>query len=191
MQQCPECGYPFPSESLIVANAQLEFNETKPYSPISSNAWFFKTPLFLRNFPRGKFAENHPFLGWLFGPFHIAKNDNTADDEYYDVINNIFLLWNISAKAGFYSVLWTILKIWWIVGLGIVLIAICFENWLYEVGVIVIAFLWVLFIVEAICGSCASYHRYSPIFIKTFRRIRKRHWISMYKAVKNDNLNLD
>lgn len=190
---CPECGYPLPNNNAvepIVGND--EFNETKPYSPFSSSAWIFKTPYPLSEYPRGAFAEEQPILGWLFGPIHIASNNNVKDKEYYDVINNIFLLWNLSAKFVFYSFLWLFAKTWWIILTEILLLTACFSNSGLEIlgFVVMVTFLFIS-IPFAYSAWCASFHRYSPIIIKTYRRIRKRHWNSIYKAVKNNNLNLD
>ena len=189
---CPECGYHIKEQLGSSIDSHVEFNEAKPYSPISSKAWIFKTPFPLNQYPRGAFAKEHPSLGWLFGPFHIANNGNVKDREYYDVINNVLFLLNICSKFTWFTTLWLIIKTWWIVLIEIILLCICFSHYdTVVLGIVLIPIFTIISIPFVISAICASYHRYVPIMIKTYRRIRKRHWVSMYKAVKHDNLNLD
>lgn len=188
---CPNCGCPLVSP-LSTKTILKEFNETKPYSPISSTSWLFSTPFPLNRYPRGQFAIKHPDLGWLFGPIHIAYNGNPKDREAYDVLNNFFLLWNLIAKLGLYTFLWFLAKLKFILLITIILVVICFSDYDKEFSGILLLLIFLLASIPfSISAGCASYHRYFPAILKTYRRIRKRHWISMYKAAKYNNLNLD
>lgn len=195
---CPECGHPINGENTCPAcgfpmgnqSNQSEFNETKPYSPLSKDAWIFKTPFPLNKYPRGVFGKKHPFCGWFFGPFHIV-NKGGEDSEYYNVINNILYICNLVCKFNVYVALWWFLKLWWFVLLEILIVVLCCEARFEELAV-AIAFVCLLCeVLVFFCGMLAAISRYVPAIIRTFRRIFKRHWISMYKAVKTDNLNLD
>ena len=100
LQSCPNCGCPNdnwkPKQEEQVHEAtptddDEDFNENGQYSPISPSAWLFKDPWPLRNYPRKAFEKEHPFLGWLFGPWYLTCK-NESEKEEYAVINNIFYL---------------------------------------------------------------------------------------------------
>ena len=40
------------------------------------------------NYPIGALDKKHPFIGWLFGPWHLTCRDSSKQEEY-DAINNI------------------------------------------------------------------------------------------------------
>ena len=194
--KCPECGNPLKTTPKSY-NPDMDYNETKGYSPFKANAWIFSTPSILKKFPRGHFALKHPFWGWLFGPWHISPY-NLEDTEYINVVNNIFYLLNQIFKFVLYALIWVLFKTWFILLIGLaggVLFttfgAINYNNALTTIGIIVLGLTYIFSGIMLISGTLASLSRYSSPIIRSFRRICKRHWISMYKAVKNNNLDLN
>ena len=118
MQSCPNCGCPNdnwkPKQEEQVHEAtptddDEDFNENGQYSPISPSAWLFKDPWPLRNYPRKAFEKEHPFLGWLFGPWYLTCK-NESEKEEYAVINNIFYFFNLIFKTFLYATLWAFFK---------------------------------------------------------------------------------
>lgn len=192
---CPECGNLLntPNTDSTTVNYDNDYNETLHYSPLKENCWLFTTPSYLESCPRGEFASRHPFWGWLLGPWHIA-NENNEDKEYINVVNNIFYLLNQCFKAWLYVPVWIFLKSWYIfiIGFGgVIFCAASGEEMLGILGIIILVLLYILGGILSICGILASIQRYSSPIIRSFRRIRKRHWMSMYRAIKYNNLNLD
>ena len=203
---CPTCGCPNDNlessnensqqqqeaqEQDIVSDSTDDFNEERLYSPFSSTSWFFKTPWPLSHYPERKtFDEAHPFLGWLFGPWHLTCKNN-EDKESYAVINNIFYLFNLLFKCQFYTFLWTFFK-----GLPFLLLYVvasflgmyCIRfTWDYTIYYIVTHLIGILFFVLIVfmvilncCGLGQALHRYWPSLHRTWRRINKRYWKSMH-----------
>ena len=203
---CPTCGCPndnfeSPNENSqqqqeaqeqdIVSDSTDDFNEERLYSPFSSTSWFFKTPWPLSHYPERKtFDEAHPFLGWLFGPWHLTCKNN-EDKESYAVINNIFYLFNLIFKCQFYTFLWSFFK-----GLPFLLLYVvasflgmyCIRfTWDYTIYYIVTHLIGILFFVLIVfmvilncCGLGQALHRYWPSLHRTWRRINKRYWKSMH-----------
>ena len=203
---CPTCGCPndnfeSPNENSqqqqeaqeqdIVSDSTDDFNEERRYSPFSSTSWFFKTPWPLSHYPERKtFDEAHPFLGWLFGPWHLTCKNN-EDKEAYAVINNIFYLFNLIFKCQFYTFLWSFFK-----GLPFLLLYVvasflgmyCIRfTWDYTIYYIVTHLIGILFFVLIVfmvilncCGLGQALHRYWPSLHRTWRRINKRYWKSMH-----------
>lgn len=203
---CPTCGCPndnfeSPNENSqqqqeaqeqdIVSDSTDDFNEERLYSPFSSTSWFFKTPWPLSHYPERKtFDEAHPFLGWLFGPWHLTCKNN-EDKESYAVINNIFYLFNLIFKCQFYTFLWSFFKglpflLLYIVAsfLGMYSIRFTWDDTIYYTVTYLIGILFFVLIVFMVilncCGLGQALHRYWPSLHRTWRRINKRYWKSMH-----------
>lgn len=203
---CPTCGCPndnfeSPNENSqqlqeaqeqdIVSNSTDDFNEERRYSPFSSTSWFFKTPWPLSLYPERKtFNEAHPFLGWLFGPWHLTCKNN-EDKESYAVINNIFYLFNLIFKCQFYTFLWSFFKglpflLLYVVAsfLGMYSIRFTWDATIYYTVTYLIGILFFVLIVFMVilncCGLGQALHRYWPSLHRTWRRINKRYWKSMH-----------
>lgn len=178
-------------------NPDNDYNETKGYSPFQATAWIFSTPSILKRYPRGEFELRYPFWGWLFGPWHISNN-NSEDSEYINVVNNIFYLLNQIFKFFVYVFCWVFFKAWYIYLIAyifqFVFMASIFEgsNDLIIILIcgIIMACIFILLLILNISAILASLQRYASPIIRSFRRICKRHWISMYNAVKYNDLDL-
>lgn len=199
---CPECGCPIERTQPSGNNDRPSTNnyneEEEPYTPFSPTSWFFQTPVFLNKYPqRGDFAKAHPFLGWLFNPWHLSFRGN-GNRAAYDALNNIFLLANLLWKTLLYPFLWTLLKMfWWFVAFVAILIVggLLSRNSGTALGVfgIITSILYVVLAVFSaivyLCGWAESLRRYiSPIY-DTFMRICKRFSMSIVKSVRENNLN--
>lgn len=118
MQSCPNCGCPNdnwkPKQEEQVhettpTDYEEDFNENGQYSPISPSSWLFTDPWPLSNYPRKAFEKEHPFLGWLFGPWYLTCK-NESEKEEYAVINNIFYFFNLIFKTFLYAAIWAFFK---------------------------------------------------------------------------------
>lgn len=118
LQSCPNCGCPNdnwkPKQEEQVhettpTDYEEDFNENGQYSPISPSSWLFTDPWPLRNYPRKAFEKEHPFLGWLFGPWYLTCK-NESEKEEYAVINNIFYFFNLIFKTFLYAAIWAFFK---------------------------------------------------------------------------------
>lgn len=184
---CPNCGCPVDDEQATESNMQIEtsvrhdsFNEEEPYSPFNSNSWLFRDPWPLYNYPRGELYERHPFIDWLFEPWHLTC-DSRRNKESYDVINNIFYFFNLLFKIWFYGLVWLVFKIWWIALLIFTaLLVIAGTEKLTHIiaGAIYCVFVF-FFVIIYIVSIGKSLHRYWPQLHKTFRRVSKRYWNAM------------
>lgn len=203
---CPTCGCPndnFESsdenpqqqqeaqEQDVVSDSTDDFNEERRYSPFSSTSWFFKTPWPLSHYPERKtFDEAHPFLGWLFGPWHLTCKNN-EDKEAYAVINNFFYLFNLIFKCQLYTCLWSFFKglpfiLLYVVAscLGMYCIRLTWDDTIYYTVTYLNGILFFVMIVFMVilncCGLGQALHRYWPNLHRTWRRINKRYWKSMH-----------
>lgn len=199
---CPKCGCPNDNcesstensqqeaqEQNVISDSTDDFNEIRQYSPFSSTSWFFKTPWPLSRHPERKtFDEAHPFLGWLFGPWHLTSNNN-AEKEEYAVINNIFYLFNSIFKCQLYTFLWTFFKGFpftllyiAVILLSLNVIGYQYHEWetfvfaTYLLTIFYMAFMVILYF----CGIGSALHRYWPSLHRTWRRINKRYWKSIH-----------
>lgn len=199
---CPECGYvlqtglqsqpapePTPTPDPMPYNSG--FNEgPEPYSPFSADSWFFRTPSYLAKYPRGQFRLAHPFLGWLFGPWHIDA-EKREDCTAIDALNNFFYFCNLWWKMNCYTFVWTLLKLWWmililvVVGLIISSAPSAFTGFLGSVMMIVV---FVVGTVVFTCGIGRAIHRYWGEIYRTFHRMCHRFCNSMYHGMKTNSL---
>lgn len=174
------------------------YNEAVPYSPFSPRSHFFKDPWPLSKYPKGVFDVKHPFLGYLFAPWHITCKDERKR-ESYNAINNIFYLLNLIFKAFVYAWWWTFFKVFLPVLLFVVIVAILIwimaECRSSEVNVIlgvVMAICYIAIIIYVtileFCGIGKALHRYWDDIYQTFMRLNKRYWIKMNKAMKTGSL---
>lgn len=206
MQSCPNCGCPNDNwkpkqdeqtpESTMPdqTDDEEDFNENGQYSPISPSSWLFADPWPLKNYPRKAFEKEHPFLGWLLGPWHLTCKD-VGEKEEYAVINNIFYLFNLIFKTNVYAFLWAFFKgiivliAYLIIAilLGLMGMGLANDN---SVGGLValggftaILFygMLIFFFVLECCGIGKALHRYWPSLHRTWRRINKRYWDAMKK----------
>lgn len=204
LQSCPNCGCPNdswkpkqeekPQESTMSNQTDYEedFNENGQYSPFSPTSWFFADPWPLRNYPRKAFEKEHPFLGWLFGPWYLTCKKESEKEEYA-VINNIFYFFNLIFKSFLYAAIWAFFK-GIVVFVAYLMFAIIFALMGFGMannnstgglivlgGFTVIMFYAILiyFIVLDCCGMGKALHRYWPSIHKTWRRINKRYWNAM------------
>ncbi len=181
---CPNCGCPVEN---VQENSQTDsndgqqevafihdnFNEKEPYSPFKSDSWFFRDPWPIRNYPKGALYQKHPLIDWLLGPWYLTCKDKKEQEEY-DVINNIFYFLNLTFKIVAYSIIWWVLKIWWLI-LGLLLFSgmggliayqmtqnfYLYDDELIKVvsigGSIITAIIWVVaYIYGIIAGACAT-----------------------------------
>lgn len=198
MQSCPNCGCPNdnwkPKQEEQVhettpTDYEEDFNENGQYSPISPSSWLFTDPWPLRNYPRKAFEKEHPFLGWLFGPWYLTCK-NESEKEEYAVINNIFYFFNLIFKTIVYANLWAFFK-------GVVVVCLTYilllplvagvansnstSDWIAAGGFVVVLLyvsLFFCFILEC-CGIGKALHRYWPSLHRTWRRLNKRYWNAM------------
>lgn len=199
MQSCPNCGCPNdnwkPKQEEQVhettpTDYEEDFNENGQYSPISPSSWLFTDPWPLSNYPRKAFEKEHPFLGWLFGPWYLTCK-NESEKEEYAVINNIFYFFNLIFKTNVYAILWAFFKgITAFIGVLIIILlltlmglGIGYSNASGELfaalgGFSAILFCGILIVLEC-CGMGKALHRYWPSIHRTWRRINKRYWNSM------------
>ena len=200
LQSCPNCGCPNdnwkPKQEEQVHEAtptddDEDFNENGQYSPISPSAWLFKDPWPLRNYPRKAFEKEHPFLGWLFGPWYLTCKKESEKEEYA-VINNIFYFFNLIFKTFLYATLWAFFKgfvafvVAYLIGALLCLIAfgilgISSNDFIASGGLLIILLygLLIFSIILDCCGMGKALHRYWPSIHKTWRRINKRYWNAM------------
>ncbi len=193
-QSCPNCGCPndnyqpqqeepqLKASEEIVNSCKDDFNEGGKYSPFSSTSWFFTTPWPLSNYPERKmFEKAHPFLGWLFGPWHLTCKSKDEKEEYA-VINNIFYFFNLIFKTWAYAILWAFFKgflfllLYWV--LFFAFLGSGWMGFLAMMPFIVIPLNILLLIISA-CAIGKSLHRYWPSIHRTWRRINKRYWKAM------------
>lgn len=196
---CPTCGCPkedctpVNNERPVAAVApdtdEQDFNEHYEYSPFSANSWYTRAPWPLNKYPRRAFAAEHPFLGWLFDPWHLTCRD-ASKQEQYDTANNIFYMFNLYFKANVYALCYAFFKVWWIF---LLLFAVLFvlgtlaaQSYSYAsmafIGIAGTIGYIVLAIVAGIAwcwGMGQALHRYWPSFHKTWRRVNKRYWNAM------------
>lgn len=204
LQSCPNCGCPNdswkpkqeenPKESTMSnqTDDDEDFNENGQYSPISPSAWLFTDPWPLRNYPRKAFEKEHPFLGWLFGPWYLTCKKESEKEEYA-VINNIFYFFNLIFKSFLYAAIWAFFK-----GIVVFIAYLIFymifakgianndnitaEIILFGFFVAIMTYgILIYFIVLDCCGMGKALHRYWPSIHRTWRRINKRYWNAMKK----------
>lgn len=204
LQSCPNCGCPNdswkpkqeekPQETTMSNQTDYEedFNENGQYSPISPSSWLFTDPWPLRNYPRKAFEKEHPFLGWLFGPWYLTCK-NESEKEEYAVINNIFYFFNLIFKTFLYAAIWAFFK-----GIVVFFVYLMFAlifafrelemannnstDGLILLGVFSAIMFYVViiyFIVLDCCGMGKALHRYWPSLHRTWRRLNKRYWNAM------------
>lgn len=205
---CPTCGCPndnFESSNenenvqqqpksqepkVVVGDSTDDFNEAERYSPFSSASWFFKAPWPLSLYPERKtFDRAHPFLGWLFGPWHLTPKNN-GEKEEYAAINNIFYLFNLISKFHLYTFLWAFLKgfpfilLYLLVNMfGMYSLRFVYDYTVFQLlmgilgifSIFMVAFMTILYC----CSLGRALHRYWPAFHRTWRRLSKRYWKSM------------
>ena len=193
LSECPNCACPasecekveYGDSDTHIANEDLgnihgSFNEKPHYSPFSSESKIFKDPKLLALYPIGELERRHPFLGWLFGPWHLTCKDKN-NREQYEVINNIFYACNILWKALVYPAIWTFFKTWIVIVAFIVASVLLAYTDMVGVlgflGIFVEAYYYFFYIV----GIGKSLHRYWPQFHKVWRRLCKR----FVNAMKN------
>ena len=198
LQSCPNCGCPNdnwkPKQETNESNSlEEDFNENGQYSPISPSSWLFTDPWPLRNYPRKAFEKEHPFLGWLFGPWYLTCK-NESEKEEYAVINNIFYFFNLIFKTFLYATLWAFFK-GIVVFIAYLIFYMIFAKGIANTnnnstgglivlgGFTVITFYAVIiyFIILDCCGMGKALHRYWPSIHRTWRRINKRYWNAMKK----------
>ena len=164
---CPECGAPVVLEEIQenenfgdMGITHESFNEAEPYSPYNGKfgRWLFRDPWFIRRHPIGALNKKHPFIGWLFGPWHLTSNPK--DKESYDTLNNIFYFFNLLFKIWAFAGIWTICKAWWMILISIIVWPI----------IILIGIIYIVAVGKAL-------HRYGIQLHKVFRRITKRFWL--------------
>ena len=204
LQSCPNCGCPNdswkpkqeekPQETTMSNQTDYEedFNENGQYSPISPSSWLFTDPWPLRNYPRKAFEKEHPFLGWLFGPWYLTCK-NESEKEEYAVINNIFYFFNLIFKTFLYAAIWAFFK-----GIVVFFVYLMFAlifafrelemannnstDGLILLGVFSAIMFYVViiyFIVLDCCGMGKALHRYWPSLHRTWRRLNKHYWNAM------------
>ena len=182
---CPNCGCPIEN---------FDFNESKSQSTISSDSdsWILKTPYPLSKYPnKGDFAKAYPLLELLLiFPFswHIV-NQSSEDKEYTNSANNILCLFALFAKFGVYGSCWILCKFWWL----ILLLIVSFIGLSNDLDgfIVLIVPLVPLLVLAGFFSWMAAQSRYLPRIIKTYRRIRKRHWMSIHKAIQNNDIDID
>lgn len=199
LKQCPGCGCPAQyaddindaaPQAAAPTDDEQDFNEHYEYTPFSEGTWFTSAPWPLSKYPRRAFAAKHPFLGWLFDPWHLTCRD-ASKQEQYDTANNIFYMFNLFFKANFYGACWTFFKTWYL-WLAYVFVTPCFWyivddlGWGYSGVYINLAFstvlsiaLWIVTLIHYCFGMGNALHRYWPSFHKTWRRVSKRYWKAM------------
>lgn len=214
---CEECGYRFseetatqptssqptqqePQQSFTGDNTEFDYNESpRRYSPFKSDSWFFRAPSILERYPVGELDRKHPFWGWLFGAWHITRDNE--HQQSFNALNNIFYLCNLIVKTFVYPLLWVFIKMWW----AILLYALL--NWgfvylfatsarvspaIYTVGTIIcLVLLCAIGIfggITYLCGWNASLHRYWPRIYNTFYRLTKRFCLTNHHALQNNSL---
>lgn len=203
IQTCPNCGCPNdnwrPKQEEKTPEAaeykqtddEEDFNENDQYSPISPSSWLFADPWPLKNYPRKTFEKEHPFLGWLFGPWHLTCKSESEKEEYA-VINNIFYFFNLIFKTNVYAFLWAFFKgiivvtAFLIIGFILGLIGMGLANGnsvggLAMFGGFAAILCYAVLIVLGCCGIGKALHRYWPSIHRTWRRINKRYWDAMKK----------
>lgn len=198
LQSCPNCGCPNdnwkPKQETNESNSlEEDFNENGQYSPISPSSWLFTDPWPLRNYPRKAFEKEHPFLGWLFGPWYLTCK-NESEKEEYAVINNIFYFFNLIFKTFLYATLWAFFKgivvfIAYLIFYMIFAKGIANNDNISTAEIILFGFFVAImtygilfyFIVLDCCGMGKALHRYWPSIHRTWRRINKRYWNAMKK----------
>lgn len=209
---CSECGYRFveettpqptqqePQQSFSGDNSSFDFNESPyRYSPFKVDSWFFRAPNILERYPVGELDRKHPFWGWLFGAWHITRDNE--HQQSYNALNNFFYLCNLIIKTFLYPILWVFFKMWW----AILLYALL--NWgfaylfatsahvsatIYSVGTIVclVLALAIAFVcaITYLCGWSISLHRYWPRIYSTVYRMTKRFCLTNRHALQNNSL---
>lgn len=196
---CPECGYTVENAQPTPGNEDSpttsNFNEEEePYTPFSPTSWVFRTPTYLNKYPeRGDFAKAHPFLGWLFNPWHVSFKGN-GNRAAFDSLNNIFLFFNLLWKTCAYTFVWTFLKLFWpvvIVAVVIFLLGMVFGP-IFGAGsgLVALVILIIPGLIVNLCGLAVSLRRYISAIYDTYMRICKRFWMSVAKSVKENNLNV-
>ena len=209
---CPNCGCPiedtqdngqankndWQTESAFIHD---NFNEKEPYSPFKSNSWFFKDPWPMYNYPIGALNRKHPFIGWLFGPWHLTCRDSSKQEEY-DIINNVFYFFNLHFKIVTYTLVCQFFKTWWLI--PCVLLYIGFNgliiNWVIQSNmeldtkitmVSIIGFIasvvWIAVsifkLIVVLCSLCKALHRYWPQLWRVGFRLHKRIWSKTFPKI--------
>ena len=209
---CPNCGCPVEdiqdNEQANKKSWQTEsafihdnFNEKEPYSPFKSNSWFFKDPWPMYNYPIGALDKKHPFIGWLFGPWHLTCRDSSKQEEY-DTINNTFYFFNLHFKIVAYTLVWQFFKIWWLIlaillyiGLnGLIIGLVIQSNMELDTKIIITSIIgfiasvvWIAVaifnLIVVLCSLCKALHRYWPQIWRVVIRFCKRGWSKMFPKI--------
>ncbi len=196
LSSCPNCDCPASecetfgngSSDANVYNEKLgvthgSYNEKTPYSPFSPDSSMFKDPSLLAKYPLGEFEKCHPFLGWLFGPWHLTCTDENSREQY-NVINNLFYAFNLTWKFFVYPIVWTFLKTWLFLLIYLVLYAVLYYKsamlsyptsyYLILAYTIIGVVLYIYMSLVFLFGIGKSLHRYWPPYHKVWRRLWKR-----------------
>ena len=146
----------------------------------------------MRNYPRKAFEKEHPFLGWLFGPWYLTCKNESVKEEYA-VINNIFYFFNLIFNKYLYATLLAFFNVI-VVFIAYLMFALIFALMRYGMtsnkstgefmvlGVFAVITLYaviIYFIILDGCGMGKALHRYWPSIHRTWRRINKRYWNAM------------
>ena len=165
---CPECGYPLKGsedkcpECGFIINPQIS-NET-----MDVDNWDYSQ-----------------YVGGLFSQWYF-ECPNSDEEESYNTLNDILLLGNLIFRA-LWSIAWPLCLLY-LLYFG--LLFICSQN-----SPILGVFLTILFyacviLLLVIKLIPMAVHKYWVPFHRTWRRINKRYWINMYKAIKSKNSNI-
>lgn len=160
-KKCPECGYPLNGNEAECPECGFIVNPQISNGSIDIDKWDYS------QYRKGLFSQ------WYF------KCDNLKHAESYDSLNDVLLLFNL------------IFRILWWIAWPIILIFILFAAFSLAIGHIAIFLGTITSIIVAICFTIPNaIHKFIVPLHRTWRRINKRYWISMDKAVKNNNPNI-
>lgn len=180
---CKECGYPLKGHenSCPECGCPTEFNVNESYTTSPSKSKII--PSQTDNWVYSQY-QNGIFRKWHF----TCPNKDMASS--YDTLNDILLLFNLIFRA-IWSLFWPL-----------AIIRIAYYIFVLIIGTINpidTAIILILVQIVLILG-CVFYalvnlipkvmHKYWVPFHRTWRRINKRYWVNMHKAIESDNINI-
>lgn len=160
---CPECGCPTEFE-VSSSNAQTKTTQT--------DNWDYS------QYRSGIFSQ------WYFP----CPDKDKADS--YDTLNDILLLFNLLFRA-VWSLFWPLALIWVVYYLFVLIVGASAPR---DAAVIIVVTQIVLIFVSVYIAFAnlipKTMHKFWVPFHRTWRRINKRYWVNMHKAIESDNVNI-
>ena len=174
MNSCPECGYPLNDNENKCPECGYPLLNNEPNNSNSSNSSALYDDWDYEQYRKGLFKQ------WYFK----CEKNNQADS--YDSLNDVLLLFNLAFRA-LWSIIWPCALIF-LFTLGCVMATQ--QQIGMEINALIFAIMGIIFGVMVFFAILIpnAIRKYWVPFHRTWRRINKRYWISMHKAINTNTL---